>query len=1503
MSSIFDTPVVETPTSIFEEEKAPESQRAQGDKHLAADMFAMASEEPDYDTAFLDSFEAIQSSRTQVKDAESRSARINRLSAQTQALVDEGDTDLTDLQDSMDAVQRGFVEADKVSAKKEQVQKYRDFRDANPGWDDVAIYNKSYLDQRQERMEKEAIVRNHLTELAYREVEEDNFFGDAADIVLDTVSFGANRAYSYFATAGGQDPAQSMKLMGANIMNLPSDEIPAALDVYLAHAKKNSGFFNVDDERALENVQNSLNSGVGINQMNDEMFMSTIMDGAPIPLIDTAVKSVAKTVMRMGGTKRVTDDAARVLEGGDPKASSTVVNAVEATELAIPLRAVLGESVDAASPAIAKKLQDNQNALDALKDLPLPERTTPEQRAAAVDQQLEQFGSIIGNDHLVSGTPVFSSKHGGYQFEIIQGRKDGLPYANKSAATSARNKAKNGGDVFQSEEGGWYIKHTQAVLEDSNKSAGFSNLKPVNSFKKWLQAPKAFIDQNLGRHGTAAGQVEARTAGVVKKIYNQNIRKLPKKDFDDVFALADEGLEGDVREWFTSATLEAKFMQRYGKAISDEQQTAYFAAKQISDFGHFLDNRAAYQQATAKGMQSVTMPGVVKETFNGKLIEDPKATVSLRGSRAYDATTGTFVTLTDDLIEEFVSKKLHFVKPEDAGWTLDALPEGASYLIGTPKQVKLRGLDYEQVGYVAGGRVDYQDKFFIGQVRGGKFEDGTRFQLKPRTFRSARTQLEAEKYVKMHNEALEQLHKWQQYANTSPKKIAAKRKEIADIIESITGRSLDDYASFVKKEGWDTGTPLHSRGDRQAPPVDPDTVEAVRMYDPESLSSGFGVRKSSRTSARGEDRLKSVNDDDSIRLDFITSLNKSMNSSIKSGAYTDFKIASVNNFHAQFAKYFENVDRYNPHQIANGEAPIASWVTPEIRSQIEAHATYIKSILRQPTEWDATVHNFMQKMANFVESKTDGTKFKKLGKQTSIKISEIGDPIGRIRGLNFDLNLGMFNPAQIFMQANSVLTAMSLSPTHGLAASMDIPLLRYALILGDTPTIEQLAKRGVTEDLLKNTEQFKRLGFNDFGANLAMMDAQSTLGATTNRLASNVDRVREAGRFFFQEGERYGRLTAYGIARRKYAAINHKLAKTNPDVYSREADVWIREETDRILLSPNSDNNQLITKGITAIPTQFWSYMGKMADAVLTGSGGRYTGAERARLIGGQALFYGAAGVPFADWALNEAQTASGTTMDSTANKMLHNGLIDTMMFAVSGGEIDTDFSGSSGLGGWTSQMLDNLVDNPVSSLALGAVGSKLSSTVSLIDARINNIQLMHNPSLADYSTTVLVGMGGLFSGFDKVSRGIAAYNAGVLLDKKGGEVGDVSKAEAILSILGVAPQITADSYAIFAERKENREDLNNYTNQFQHLLLQFERQETEEGRLQTQLQINTLSLLMQGTGYSQQVMHSVLKRLENGTMHQSAVNAAARDHMSGKSINTNRLTQEQKQAIIAGEK
>lgn len=1460
----------------------------------------------DYATDFGNKYEEMYAKKESNERRKAASARINRLSTDVQEAINEGDSTADMLRDSVQYLVDQEQAEKQYALEQEFIHDTERFRDENPAWADMRVLNKDFAAKRAEDNEKDLIIRNALERMSFDIEAEDSFLGDTVDIVTDMATVGIQNLVSFLHAGDWNGGAAEIRRKGHELRQLPVEELPEALEAMRADLTAGSALLKADDERALKHMQAALGKE-DMGAITAEALMISLFDAVPVKL-GAATKlipeSEALMAARLGAGQRVSDAASRILRTREVPAESAVDSVEEAIELSLPIRVGGTDSVDGLSAGIRADLEANTKALEELKTIAQPDRLDPEELADAMQKTVERHKRLTTNQQITHTDVSYDGTS--YSFDIIQGTKAGNPYASEATAKAAQKKAKIGGDVFQSAEGGWYIKHKQVVSE-SMVDKGFQNLVPVNTAKRWLQAPKAFVDNYTGRQGTAAGAVEARTAGVIKKMYNDHIRKLPSKDFDKVFQIADQGLE--EAKWFSPEELANRYRVAHHEPISDAQVKAYMTARQISDFSHFTENHAAYVQANAKGLQTVTLPGVIQESFNGRVITEAKGMTEALGHRVYDATSNTFYQLDQRAYEAIQKRKLVMVRPEDASWTVELLGEGASYIVTGARQAKAAPLKYEQVGYVAGGRVSYKDKFFVGQVRSGKFEDGTRYQLRPKTHRSATTQLEAEKYVNMHNEAFELVKWWKEFGGKKGKRARDRkgeapitRAEMNKKILAVTGKSLDDYLRFIEVEKFDINTPMHFRKDRQAPKPDFDMREQVMMYDPQSMSSGFGVNKAGRLSARTDSRLKNVAEDDAVQMDFISSLTKSTDSAISAGSYTDFKISSVNRFNTTFRKYFENADRYSPYDIATGKAPIHKETPPEVANQIKAHTAYIKSVLRQPSEWDAAVQNTMDKFAHFVESKTDGTKVAKAGKYVSTKISDIGDPIGRIRGINFDLNLGMFNPAQLFMQANSVLTGLSLSPKHGMAAFKDIPGMRYALITGDSPTAEYLAKATKNPELIEQVEQFKRLGFNDFGANLAMMDSQSTLGATTNRLASNVQRTREAGRFFFQEGERYGRLMAYSIARRKFKELDHTALKMDSNVAGRDADNWIREETDRLLLSPNADNNQLFTKGITALPTQFWSYMGKMTDAVLTGSGGRYTGAERARLIGGQALFYGAAGVPLADWALDKYQKETGATMDETASKFIHNGLIDTMIFTASGGTMDTDFSASSGLGGFVGQMTDNLWENPISTVAFGAAGSKASGAWKMMGDTARMYSLWHNPTVEGVTAVSLAGLQGVFSSMDKVTRGILAYNTGIWFSKHGAALADVSEAEAIASIFGIKPQSEADLFAAFADRKEDREKyVRDVSRSLERLHSQWERANTPAEKEHIQSLINTFSNIHNQSGYFPEVIHEVGKIKRTRTLEEGVERKLNDAYLAGKKVNTTYMSSEAKEEILRG--
>lgn len=1416
------------------------------------------------------------------------SQRVQEQTTNLQSMVDAGETNQDVLSNSAALLRQTISEDDQFALEKQAVERIEKFADENPAWADLRLHNRDALSEIASQARKDAIIQ---TILQRRKALSDarggftEFVDDAGEILGDVLSAGATSLLSALRSQDWELSAQILREEGNRIRQLPEEQIPDAMEDLYDKMEVASGFLLTDEEDSLNRLQLAFGTDRDVRQATSDNLLEAIMFGAGLGFTKTA----AGMFKKLGGASRVADDNIAAMRGelGDANLYETVEGAVEDS---LYLRVADNAELDQVPTHVQRNLELNEAALQDITNLPNYDRLAPEELQQAAARQLAKLERVYNRAPIQQGAARFDESRGVYEMDVLVGRSNGEAFATQASATNyiTRN---NLDAVPVQQNGGWYAQQTQTITEQFADN-GLSNVRPINLAQRVLQSPRSFIDEVMGRQGNASAFNEARITGVVKDIYNRNIRKLSSSQFSEMREIWNQGLKDE--RWYNPTELSAQFRNRFGKSISDEQVQAYYASRQIEDFSHFIQNRALYQEKNAKGLQTINLRFTNVGDFNGNVYTNADDYVNLaRNARIYDAGSNTFVRGTPETLDRLQRQGYIMVRPEDASWTVEQFGEGASFIATkASRQVEVRDLDFNQLNYLPGGRRKYTDNFFVGQTRSGTFSDGTRYQLAPYTFRSARTRIEAEEWAAKYNAANEALRQ-------------SRAGRISDdeadrVIQSLVGRTRQEYDDMVEAEGWDINQAFKVKGDREDFPVDFEAREAVRLYDHEAIESGFGTTRNSRLSARGDQRLKNVNEEDAETLDFISAMNVSADQAIKMGSYNDFKISAINRFNTEFRKYIDDAEQLSPYEVAT-----KGTVSEELRRQnpglynaVKAHQFYINSVLRNRGEWDERVQEALDQLAFKIEKAGEP------GRRIAATIHERGqDPIGRLRGLNFDLNLGMFNPAQLLMQANSALTALAFDPRNGIKAFSDVPVMRYMLIANDEKFTRDLAKRtrGIygaanEDEMIKAVDQFRRLGLNDFGANLAMIDNQNTLGATSNQLTSRVNRIRESGRFFFQEGERYGRLTAYAIARRRY-----QQQFPGRNAFDRDADNWIRNETDRLLLSPNSDNNQLFTKGITALPTQFWSYMGKMSDAILTGSNGRYSAAERVQLIGSQALFYGAAGIPLLDYFSNQYQTVTGNTLDANTQKFISNGLIDGVIFAATKGEVNTDFSGTSGVGGFWEQMYRNLWESPFSTLAFGATGSNLSGGFRAMSETARMYSLWHNPSPEAVTATALAGVGSVIKSLSRTTQAYMAYNTGIWYDRYGRALAGVSKGEAVASVFGLNPAAVSDTYSILSNNKDAR---NKYVNEaattLQALHEKWERAETREEQREIEDLINTFSVISQQTGYFPEVAGRVQALKRDRTFQDSQERLLFHRYIKDQEdVNTNYLTLDQRRQIL----
>lgn len=1385
--------------------------------------------------AFEEEYSKTADQLTTVGDTAVRSGAISRNIdgeiAKLNESIDLGQADDDLLQSSVDRILKMRQDQDQYTLEKQFIQSIEDFADRNPQWTELRTVHRPIMERLAQRARKDAIIQSYVSK---REIEHASSHW-LMDFVDDTGEFLAEIFFDTMWSAlrvHGTD-ARSLLYYGEQIRNLPEDQIPAALDKYFEAIQRKSSLVFIDEEESLDYLRASFGTTYDTDSLNENLTLEYLF---AIPLIAHVGKLGVKGIASLGGNQRVVDDIVDVVDANaDPRLLNTTEDAVQLSVPVSPNR----QAVAGVADEVDRALLVREQIIKELQEMPELNRLSPEEVEAAVNRRRVQLEKVHGDYQIHTNQATFSVDKGVWEMEVRIGKKGGAPFTTEGAARNAMTKRNLTGEVVQAEDGaGFQILQRHPVTE-TMADKGFTNYKLIGNLKRFIQGPKAFVDTLLGNHGTTATFNEARVHGAMKKMYRESISKLNRQDFDDVNEMLN--LSHLNEEWFNRQTLQAEFLNRTGREITPAAEIAYFTSKQMSDFAHFLDNRKIYKDKASKGLETVKMSFLRHGEFDANVftaIEHlPRVPPK---SRAWNAATNQVEAVDEGRIKELLEKGYILVRPDDPSWTFDEFGEGVSYIVTKQrKSVSVNPLTYNQLPYKAGGRREYAAPYFVGQRRTGVFEDGTKYENSPRFFRTANTPKQAEEWVQKANSANEILLRYR------GGKIAGDEAEA--LIQHYTGKSLTEWSDMAESEGWDLATKFEFKANRGEFPVDYDKENIVRMFNPESFENQFGVRKPGRLSSRG-DRLLNVMEEDAEVLDFFGSMTRNIDRATKAGVFADFQITAINRFNTSFSKYIDNADRLSPHEIATRGIVKESLKVdnPELYNAIKAHQFYINSILRNRSSWDNYISHQYKKFGDWVES---------FGGHTGKKVSEAihkqsNNPIETLKSLNFDLTLGAFNPKQFLMQVNAAFVATTIDPVNGWRAAIDLVPLRY-ILAKDNAAFSQFLSRQVADatdgqDLVNAAEQFRRLGFHDFGSGIAMMDTQNTLGASSSRLVGKVSQVRESARVFFEEGERAGRLVAYGIARRKF---QQKFPDADP--FGRDADNWIRLETDRLTISPNADNNPMFTKGPLALPTQFWSYMVKLSDALLTGSGGRYSNTERAQMAAGQVLLYGAAGFPAMSMLVDQYEEMSGNTLSPEVAKSLHNGMIDGLAFFISGGELNTDFSSTSSLSGFWGQIFENLAENPISTVAGGATGSRLSGIWKAMEAQSRIYGLWTNPTPEAVTMTALAGLGSVASSLSVSSQAYLAYNTGIWHDRYGREVAHVTKAEAIAAVFGMPPQDLTSAYRIAeGDRAAKQKYINEVTPIVQALHSRYLRAETQEERDHIQNTLNALSVVTQQTGY-----------------------------------------------------
>lgn len=745
------------------------------------------------------------------------------------------------------------------------------------------------------------------------------------------------------------------------------------------------------------------------------------------------------------------------------------------------------------------------------------------------------------------------------------------------------------------------------------------------------------------------------------------------------------------------------YHDKWGSLPSDKQTRAYYAYIQANQLDGMVRNAGWLRDNIRLGLKDWT-DGDFK--FRGKAVssisqERSKDVISIA---VKDSETGEIHYLYDK--DQLSDKQKAILKKELDNNAIIITPErgtikapgheerhGVTYYVsGTPKESRL-SIDS---AWKDGGHVINEHRYYIKQpqVEDGWFRKDLAFATAPN-----------EVVAKQRASAIE----------TARQMMLRNDPGLDEFVSKHIGNGMDGntFKSNFFVGGFDPNLPFyHTPSGIQT--VDYHKMEGVapvrrHPYDQRQLDRAFsGERDPTNIPALiDEKEVKHIFQDGKL-LDPFPALTRAAKSMVDVKLKRDYILKSANLWSDQFQSLLK------PSESQIGRDPLGQLYHPEYRDHGDSELKIQAENARKNILGFAGIRTNVDTMSDSFASRMSEIAYSALGEKKYTAVSNsfliplIKNPVQAAKSVAYTLKLGLFSVAQFPMQAQSLVTVLSVSNMGWKA----LPLY-YSMRMGMIS--ETLAEHGVSvarmlgyngDHYREMQEALHRSGWQFAHGDMAILDAISAPKIFNGKLGKAID----AGNVFVTEGTRAHRLPAF-------AAAYYEWRGANPgEKLTRSAEHAILSRADDLSNNMSAASNAVWQKGPLSIPTQFMTFPLRLAEGYLPGS--RLTPVERIRMFAGYSLAYGiptaAAGV-VGVWPMYESVKnyllENNIPHDDNAVQAVLNGIPQTGLKMLTGSNID--YGKRFGQGGVQEFRDAWYSSKPLWELATGAVGSITGDIIS----------------------------------------------------------------------------------------------------------------------------------------------------------------------------------------------
>lgn len=1050
-----------------------------------------------------------------------------------------------------------------------------------------------------------------------------------------------------------------------------------------------------------------------------------------------------------------------------------------------------------------------------------------------------------------------------YSIDILIGRRDGTLFQSEAQAKTWMSRyVKPKFDEYYIEQVGdgyrGVIRKSidESRLLDNNFKIELDQTTPKgfwNTNLSVLRSPDYLLSkQNVEARGVSVHTMENLAHSIDE--LSQPIKNLGTKEFNELNDLWE--LNRTQQKYYDNiGEFSDAFYMKFNKAPTEKQVDVYFASVQINDLDLVVRDLNWYKQKTALGLEDFTIKHIDEKTktisdlnFEGKLVDNlpfsskDKFTYIImdkgKPSKVFSSRFGD-VQKTRDLI----AKGYKIVQVSD-----QALKVGDRYVgFVITNDFKRGRIGVKNIDRKPGGHKIHDFDYYIKQGNLIDRADGSQAYSGDISLWGIRNEKEGKEVL----QALE----------TAREMTLNKNPAATSFVRDTLGIDPKDWYAAIKRGDINLKTPLGlvRKGTR--------TYDTGMFRGIEDLSQNeHNLSRNMRSKFGGERDTKDIKvlrseggvtfrTEDATYLTPIDTLRHATGNMISVRVMDDYVTLTARNFLREFGDILKT-----PKTKAESDM-VAVLSNPEFLpgapvERIAAAKNVSRSynnLLNYGTEVDRKVNLYKERLINSILPK-----FGPRGQQwvSDKMLPLVRDPTVFLRSVAFHSKMGLYNPKQLFLQANQAVNIVAIGGVNGMKGVSLYPLMRSTMWTNRPENLRALAKTAESvglmkaDDFLEAIEAYKRSGFNTIGKDVAYLDDLKGSDIRRTKVGQGFKSFLDLGTTPFKEGERIARMSGWMTAYLERKALVKGRALTRRDYAA------ILQRSKDLVGNMTRDSNAAWQKGYGAVFTQFFGYSARIAEQLL---GKKLTPAERMRLFAGYSVVYG---VPSAVTAgtvflpvremVREEMMSQGYDPDDSTLEPFIDGFASSLLSSVIGEDINV--AGPYGPGGIPTFYDIIKGDKEIGDLFLGASGSIAGQI--LMDS-IPAIKGMMS-EFSDFD-------GGYYnltaSDFLRPLRNITTVNNAVNLwnvynfqrwaSKNGVDLMQMDLPEATLAAFtGLQPQEMEDTFSRFNSNKEFRDHINSVKKEAERMFRSAMRMEADDPN--REITIRNVKTMMELEGLSE---------------------------------------------------